>query len=92
MLDQWIGHGTSEITGARVLPGNVIVVKVEVSFQASVTVPGIPVNNLGTYAPMPQADGTLFGDGQEVARASNYGRCRSSHLLLSPEGELPWLQ
>jgi hypothetical protein len=67
MLGEQIGHETGQITGTRVLPSDGSAVQVEVSFQASGTLLGIPVNDMGTYVSVTRPDGTLFGDGQGVA-------------------------
>jgi hypothetical protein len=67
MIGEQIGHETGQITGTRVLPSDGGAVQVEVSFQASGTLLGIPVTDMGTYASVTRPDGTLFGEGQGVA-------------------------
>lgn len=66
MIGEQIGEETGQITGMRVLPDEGEGSRVEVSFQASGTLLGAHVTNLGTYSSVSQPDGTLFGDGQGV--------------------------
>jgi hypothetical protein len=66
MLGEQIGEEAGQITGMRVLPDEGTGPKVEVSFQASGTLLGAHVNNMGTYVSVARPDGTLFGDGQGV--------------------------
>ena len=49
MLGEQIGEETGQITGMRVLPDEGHGTKVEVSFQASGTMLGAHVNDMGTY-------------------------------------------
>jgi hypothetical protein len=67
MLGEQIGEETGQITGMRVLPDEGAGPKVEVSFQASGTLLGAHVNNIGTYVSVTRPDGTLFGEGQGIA-------------------------
>ncbi len=67
MLGEQIGEETGQITGMRVLPDEGAGPKVEVSYQASGTLLGTHVNDMGTYVSVTRPDGTLFGDGQGVA-------------------------
>ena len=67
MLGEQIGEETGQITGMRVLPDQGAGPKVEVSFQASGTLLGAHVTNIGTYVSVTRPDGTLFGDGQGIA-------------------------
>jgi hypothetical protein len=66
MLGDQIGEETGQITGMRVLPDEGAGPKVEVSFQASGTLLGAHVNNMGTYLSVTRPDGTLFGEGQGI--------------------------
>ena len=67
MLGEQIGEETGQITGIRVLPGDGSGSKVEMSFQATGTLLGIPITNMGTYISEPRPDGTMIGTGQGVA-------------------------
>jgi len=71
MLGEQIGEETGQITGIRVLPGEGTGSPVEVSFQASGTLMGAQVTNMGTYVSETRPDGTLFGTGQGVAMTGN---------------------
>ena len=66
MLGERIGEETGQITGTRVLPDEGAGPKVEVSFQSSGTMFGVPGNNMGTYVSVARPDGTLFGEGQGI--------------------------
>ena len=55
------------VTSMRVVPGTEGQnPKVEVSFQASGEILGIPATDLGTYIAVTRADGLLYGEGQGI--------------------------
>ncbi|MFF9843579.1 hypothetical protein [Streptomyces sp. NPDC013740] len=64
MLGDLIGEERGQRTGLRVVSVDGGHPHVEVSFQATGTLLGAAVEDLGTYDSVMQADGTLFGDGQ----------------------------
>lgn len=66
MLGEELGEETGQITGMRVLPDESTGSRVEVSFQATGTLLGAHVNDMGTYISAPRPDGTLFGEGQGI--------------------------
>jgi hypothetical protein len=65
MLGEQIGQETGQITAMRVLPGDGPP-SVEVSFQATGMLLGVPETNMGTYTTVTRPDGSLFGEGQGV--------------------------
>lgn len=66
MLGEQLADETGQITGTRVLPGNGVGPKIEVSFQLTGTLLSIPVSDTGTWVSITQPDGTMFGEGQGV--------------------------
>jgi len=73
MLGEMIGEARGKRTARRVLstsPG----FKVEVSFEDTGTLLGIPANTIGTYWSEARADGSLYGEGQGV--------------VITPDGEV----
>src|SRR5205809_6475229 len=65
MLGELIGELHGKRTGRRVLSTDGGF-KVEVSFEDSGKILGIPANNIGTYWSAPRPDGSLYGEGQGV--------------------------
>jgi hypothetical protein len=74
MLGEQIGEERGKITGRRVLPSDGSGPEVEVSFEASGTVLGTDVTDLGTYLSVVQPNGALYGEGQGV--------------IMTPQGDL----
>ncbi|MFI8104620.1 hypothetical protein [Streptomyces sp. NPDC086023] len=66
MLGELIGEEQGEVTGRRVLSTDGGHPIIEASFQASGTLLGAGVQDMGTYESVMRADGTLFGEGQGV--------------------------
>ncbi len=73
MLGDQVGEERGQITTMRVLAGEGEAPKVEVSFQATGTLLGAGVNDMGTYTSVARADGTLFGEGQGVTMTHDGG-------------------
>jgi hypothetical protein len=76
MLGDALGEEHGQILVRRVLPSTGPAPSVEVSFEATGTLLGVDVTDMGTYVAQVQADGTLFGDGQGV--------------LITAEGPVTW--
>ena len=70
MLGEQIGKEKGKVVVRRVLPstGNP---KVEVSFESAGSLVGVNVKNMGTYWSEVRANGTLYGEGQGLARGEN---------------------
>ena len=70
MLGEKIGDEKGKVIGRRVLPttGNP---RVEVSFESTGSLVGVKLKNMGTYYSDVQPDGTLYGEGQGLARGEN---------------------
>ncbi|MFI8293592.1 hypothetical protein ACIGBL_31085 [Streptomyces sp. NPDC085614] len=66
MLGELLGEIQGETTGMRVLSTDGGHPVVEASFQATGTLLGAPVKDMGTYESLVRPDGTLFGEGQGV--------------------------
>ncbi|MEV5974639.1 hypothetical protein [Streptomyces sp. NPDC051921] len=66
MLGDLIGEERGETTGIRVLSTDGGHPVMEASFQATGTLLGTGVKDMGTYESVVRADGTLFGEGQGV--------------------------
>ncbi|MFI8828642.1 hypothetical protein [Streptomyces sp. NPDC053431] len=66
MLGDLIGEEQGETTGIRVLSTDGGHPVLEASFQATGTLLGTGVKDMGTYESVMRADGTLFGEGQGV--------------------------
>ena len=64
MLGELVAEGQGKRTGRRVLSADPL--KVEVSFEESLTILGVQAQDIGTYWATPRADGTLYGEGQGV--------------------------
>ncbi|WMX44377.1 hypothetical protein [Streptomyces roseicoloratus] len=64
MLGEQIGDEQGQTTGMRVVSVDGGHPHVEASFQATGTLLGVAVTDMGTYDSVMQPDGTLFGDGQ----------------------------
>ncbi len=77
MLGDLIADLTSQETGRRVLASGAGPV-VEVSFEATGTVLGVPVTEYATYESELRPDGSLFGEGQGVGM-SEKGETYSWH-------------
>ena len=71
MLGEKVGETQGKVTGRRVLPSDGGGPKVEVSFAEAGKILGLDVNVLVTYSSQMQPDGSLYGEGQGVAMASN---------------------
>ncbi|MGW8351156.1 hypothetical protein [Streptomyces wedmorensis] len=67
MLGEQLGTLLGEMTGMRVLSTDGGHAVTEASFQASGTLLGVTVKDMGTYESVVQADGTLFGEGQGIS-------------------------
>lgn len=70
MLGELIGKEKGKVIVRRVLPttGNP---KVEVSFESTGSVVGVDVKNMGTYWSEVRPNGTMYGEGQGIARGEN---------------------
>jgi hypothetical protein len=70
MLGEQIYEARGKRTGRRVLSveGGF---KVEVSFEGTGKLLGVDVNEIGTYWSASRPDGSLYGEGQEVALAQD---------------------
>jgi len=72
MLGDQLGEEHGQITGMRVLASEGAP-KVEVSFQATGTLAGVEVSDMGTYVSVARPDGTLYGEGQGVTMTPDGG-------------------
>ena len=70
MLGEKIGQEKGKVIVRRVLPttGNP---RVEVSFESAGELVGVNVKNMGTYWSEVRPNGTLYGEGQGMARGEN---------------------
>ncbi len=70
MLGEKIGQEKGKVIVRRVLPttGNP---RVEVSFESARELVGVNVKNMGTYWSEVRPNGTLYGEGQGMARGEN---------------------
>ena len=70
MLGEKIGKEKGKVVVRRVLPstGNP---RVEVSFESAGSLVGVNVKNMGTYWSEVRSNGTLYGEGQGLARGEN---------------------
>lgn len=67
MLGDLIGEEQGQITAQRVIPSDHgLPPTVESSFQASGTLLGVAINDMGTYIGTLRPDGTLYGQGTGV--------------------------
>lgn len=82
MLGHPIGHATGRVTGTRVLQPVENEVNVEISFQGSGEILGIPMNDMGTSNLIFRQDGmieaqdghvVMFGPKGEIARLHSAG-------------------
>jgi len=71
MLGEELGVERGQVTNVRVLPAENQAPKTEASFQASGTLLGIDITDMGTYWALVRPDGTLFGDGQGVVMTAD---------------------
>ena len=69
MLGDQIGAERGKVTGYRILRSEAGP-KVEVSFQATGKILGVDHSTLATYTSMVRPDGTVYGEGQGVARGA----------------------
>jgi hypothetical protein len=71
MLGERICEETGKVVLRRVLPSAGAGPKVEVTFEASGSLLGVPMSDTGTYTASLRPDGTLFGDGQGLVMGRN---------------------
>ncbi|MFJ8015093.1 hypothetical protein [Streptomyces sp. NPDC096339] len=71
MLGELIGEETGQTTGIRVLSAEGGHAVLEASYQASGTLLGTPVKDMGTYHSATRGDGTLFGEGEGVTMTAD---------------------
>jgi hypothetical protein len=71
MLGEELGSEQGQITMRRVLPSEGHGARMEVSFEASGTLAGVQVNDIGTYVAEARPDGTLQGEGQGVIMSAD---------------------
>ena len=65
MLGDRLGEGTGKITGTRILPGEGgRYVKMELSFQHTGKILGVPISDMGTYTAYERIPGQIYGEGQ----------------------------
>jgi len=64
-----IGEESGRVTVRRTLANEGGVPKVETSFEAAGSILGVNHQTIGTYTSILRPDGTIFGEGQGVARA-----------------------
>jgi hypothetical protein len=69
MLGEQIGTESGKVTGYRILRSE-MGPQVEVSFQAAGQILGIDHSTMGTYTSTIRPDGTVFGEGQGLARGA----------------------
>ncbi len=72
MLGEKIGEETGRVTSQRVLPSDGPPT-IETSFQASGSLYGVAVTNMGTYVSAVRPDGNLYGEGQGVVMTADGG-------------------
>ena len=80
MLGDQIGELAGQITGMRVLPDEGTGPRFEVSYQASGTLLGAHVSDMGTSVTVARPDGTLFCDGQGVIKPRKISTSGSRRL------------
>jgi len=68
MLGEKIGEEAGKVTVRRTLPNPGGVPRVETSFEAAGSILGVRHQTIGSYTSMRRPDGTIFGEGQGVAR------------------------
>ena len=71
MLGEKIGEMSGKITSQRVLSVADGSLKMESSFQATGTVLGVTVKEIGTYSTVFRQDGTQYGQGEGVMMLSD---------------------
>lgn len=71
MLGERICEETGRVVLQRVLPNPGGGPKMEVTFQATGSLLGVPMSDTGTYTASLRPDGTLFGDGQGIVMGRN---------------------
>jgi hypothetical protein len=71
MLGDKIGEESGKVTVRRTLPNPGGVPRVETSFEAAGSLFGVSHQTIGSYTSMLRPDGTIFGDGQGVARGKD---------------------
>ena len=62
-----IGEESGKVTSQRVLPNPGGGPKMEISFQATGTILGVPHSSTFTYESVVRPDGTVYGEGQGIA-------------------------
>ena len=70
MLGEKIGNEKGKVIVRRVLPTSGSP-RVEVSFESAGSLVGVKIKNMGTYYSDVRPDGTLYGEGQGLARGEN---------------------
>ena len=71
MLGDLIATERGKVTGYRIVRSDAAGVKVEVAFQAAGKILGVDHSTLASYTSVMRPDGTVYGEGQGVARGSN---------------------
>lgn len=70
MLGELIGEEKGKVIVRRVLPGSGNP-RVEVTFESAGSLVGVDFKNMGTYWSEVKPNGTLYGEGQGIARGEN---------------------
>src|SRR5688572_14252272 len=67
MLGEKLGEEQGKVTGRRILPGDDYrYVKMEISFEAQITVLGVQGMDMGTYTLFERIPGQLYGEGRVI--------------------------
>ena len=68
MLGEQIAEESGRVTGRRILPGDDYrYVKMEISFESTLTVLGMRGMNMGTYTVYERVPGQIYAEGQGIA-------------------------
>ena len=89
MLGEQIGESQGKVTSQRVLPGDDFrYLKMELTFQESGKMFGMPVNGMGTYTIFERIPGQMYGEGQGMfMTADGESAMWNGHGVAHPTGQ-----
>ena len=88
MLGEKLGEFTGKTSGMRVLPGgDYRYVKLEINWQASGTLLGMPAQDMGTIEIFERVPGQTFGSGQGMIFCEAGGVIYNTHGIGRQTGE-----
>jgi hypothetical protein len=73
VLGEQIGEEQGRVLTRRVLPGDGTFVKMEITFEAQVTILGVTGMDIGTYTVYERIPGQLYGEGQGILMTADGG-------------------